>query len=364
MQQSQPSWRTAKRQRTAERFGKKLPPLKPQLPKKGRRASAPAALIPIKGRTPPETTREKTPETRRKGAQKNRPAPWRSSLHESSIQSQIPRKRWKFLKRIFDEHSDGSGFITEAAFVEAVIRQDERKAEDHARHIQSKFHDADVGSTIGAMAEKAYLASPYFARRQHAQAMFYSFVDRKAQDMTATWKKRNNPEEGAKISLLDFMCLNTPHLPRDAVRKACEFYSPLPPPPPKEEKLADIEGAKEEVAQIFQALDVDGDGVVKVKNLEPLMVKLGITKKDVNDWLSELPPSLHRVEASLTPDVPPLTKMKSKLGLLDLEKIMAPVYLKIPEQPGTATSNDLEEIQKRIEWNEKIAMDVIYGGVA
>ena len=252
--------------------------------------------------------------------------------------------------------------------MEAVVRADRKKAEDHAKHVKSRFHDQDVGSTIGNMAEKAYLDSPTHARRQHATAMFYSFIDKKAQNMTATWKKRDDLTEGTKISLLDFMCLNIPHLPRAAVRRACEFYAEKPPPPPEEGKLADVEGAKEEIAEMFKALDKDGDGILKVTHLEPLLVQLGITKDDMEAWLRELPPSLHRVKGAARLDIsgrlPQLTKMKSKLDILDLERLMEPVY--VTGAGGGKTQRNVEDdsleaIQQRIAWNEKIANDVIYG---
>lgn len=355
----------------SERLGKRLPPLKPQVPKqRQRRASAPSVL-PISGQTSKNSSSSSfSSSSSSRSKSEGTTASWRRSLIESPVSTQIPRKRWNFLKNIFDEHSDGSGFITESAFVEAVVRADKKKAEDHAKHVKSRFHDQNVGSTIGNMAEKAYLDSPTYARRQHATAMFYSFIDKKAKNMTATWKKRDDLTEGTKISLLDFMCLNIPHLPRDAVRRACEFYAEKPPPPPKEEKLSDVEGAKEEIAEMFKALDKDRDGILKVKNLEPVLIQLGITKNDMDAWLGELPPSLHRVKGASRLDIsgrlPQLTKQKSKLDIFDLERLMEPVYVSRNGniKPELAKEDSLEDIQKRIAWNEKIANDVIYGIVA
>merc|ERR1711939_835384 len=66
---------------------------------------------------------------------------------------QIPRKLFNLVKAIFNEHDhDRDGFITEEEFVAAVTRADERKAEQEAERIKRRFHDKNVGETVGALA--------------------------------------------------------------------------------------------------------------------------------------------------------------------------------------------------------------------
>merc|ERR1712100_167492 len=122
----------------------------------------------------------------------------------------------------------------------------------------------------------------------HAHAMFESFTSKKAPSETMQY-----------ITLVDFMSMFFPHLPRGAVKKAVAHYEKPPPPPPKKMQLQDLPEAKEEIKEMFDGLDSDKDGLVRVSSLKPLMADLGISEKDLADWMTELPPVLHRPQGGV-----------------------------------------------------------------
>jgi len=263
---------------------------------------------------------------------------------------QIPRKLFNLVKAIFNEHDhDRDGFITEEEFVAAVTRADERKAEQEAERIKRRFHDKNVGETVGALAAQRSVMGTK-ARKQHASAMFQSA------------SRHKTPQNAGQLSLLDFVAMYFPHLPRAAVRHACEKYAEKPVPAPPKKTLANVVGAKEEIQQIFEglqtaqtAMGVDSNGVVRVKSLAPLMFKLGITEKDVEGWLSELPPALYRAQGELGKGSA-LCRMKSTLNLQDMERLLAPLFM--PKSPKAPSK---ECILKQIEFNKDLALDAIYG---
>jgi len=256
---------------------------------------------------------------------------------------QIPRKHYRLIKAIFDDHdSDHDGWITQEEFVAAVSRADKKKAEDERLRIKSRFHDEGVGDSVGAMAEEHYLRGAH-SQRQHAAAMFQAVTSKKA------------PQDAHHISMLDFLCFYHPHLPRAAVKRAHEKYTKKPAPPPKKRTLSDVEGAKEEVQRIFAGLDSNRDGLVRMRSLEPLMLRLGITEKDVEGWLEELPPVLQRAGGNLT-EGGSICRKKSKLNLQDMEKLLEPVFL--PPSPKKLTR---EQINKQLEFNKELVLDAMYG---
>jgi len=271
------------------------------------------------------------------------PASSRPSVKLLPAAVQIPRKHYTVVKAIFDEHDeDGDGHITLEEFIEAVSRSDQRKAEDERERIRKKFFDEHLGDTVAMLAEDRYLKGSQ-AQKQHAAAMFLSVTSKNG---------------AAQISLLDFMCMYFPHLSRAAVKRACDKYKKPPPPPAKKKTLGDVAGAREEVAQVFAGLDSDGDGLVRMRSLEPLMARLGISKQDLQDWLAELPPALQRARNHTLVEGSSLTRMKSKINLQDMEKLLEPVFL--PKSPKAQTK---DQIAAQIERAQALALDAVYGGI-
>ena len=338
------SWRQAARM-GAHRG--KLPPLKPELPEAARPNRLRRASV-------PNLTRE--PATRTRKRPRTTPMPlrsWRASLEDKI---QIPRKQWRFFKELFDDHADEDSFITEQGFVTAVMKADEKKAEDHGKAVEARFMNKDLGSSMGEKAERNYLQSDVHCRKKWAQNMFQSVVSKKANDLRATWRGRDK-REAERISLLDFMCMNFRHLPRSAVRRACEHYQKPPPPAPTKERLSDVEGAQEEIKEMFEGLDTDGDGLVRCNSLAMRTSALGISQDDLAAWMTELPPALQRTKA--LPHHTALVKTKSKLTLSDFERLMAPVYIKA-QKPALTLSEELESIKTSIEFHCDMAMDAMY----
>merc|ERR1712139_498558 len=222
-------------------------------------------------------------------------------------------------------------------------RADEKSAEQEGARVRQKYFDSQVGETIAGMAEKRRLLGTE-ARRRHASGMFQSYI-----------AKKDGPEDF--ISLLDFVSMYFPHLPRSAVKKACEKYAPLRPPVVKKAKtLKDVEGAKDEIKDMFAGLDSDKDGLVRMRSLEPKILDLGISKADIEEWMQELPPVLCRKQAGGLQDEVAISRMKSKLTLQDMECLLAPVHLVSPKKRGS-----LKEIKEQIRFCTEVARDAIYG---
>lgn len=255
---------------------------------------------------------------------------------------QIPRKHYAVIKAIFDDHDgDSDGFITQEEFIEAVSRADQTRANDEKERVKKRYFDSGIGDTVAALAEHRYLHGAH-AQRQHASAMFLTMVAKKPE------------EEMHQISLEEFVHMYFPHLSRAAVKKACDKYQKKPPPQ-KRKTLADVKGALEEVQAVFAGLDSDNDGLVRVRSLEPLMMKLGISERDVEDWLKELPPVLLRATGELKEGAS-ISRMKSTLNIQDMERLLEPVLL-----PASPKKLSKKEIDRKIEYQKELALDVMYG---
>lgn len=220
--------------------------------------------------------------------------------------------------QIFKEHdSDGDGLITENEFAAAVSRV----GVDDNRSFKAR---PTTGVSLG----------------QHSFGIYERIMSKERQ-------------VHGGISLVQFVHLYFPHLSRAEVERTVKHYTYEPPPPPPVERtLSDVEGAKEEIEEIFKKLDGDKDGLVRVKSLEPMFLRTGLRSGDVQEWLKEIGlQGTHATEAEKK-----LERLKSKLDLRDMEKLLGPVYVGSSEdQPATT-----KQIQKQIDWNRDLALDVIY----
>ena len=160
------------------------------------------------------------------------PLSWRASLEEN-VRIQIPKRQWRFLKQLFDTHADDQeerGGVHHGEWIRFCrhgVKADEKKAVDCGRAVKARFQNKDIGYLMGHKAERKYKANTH-SRKRWAQSMFQSVVTKKQKDMKATWRGRGDAKEADRISLLDFMCLSITHLPRSAVRRACEHYNRHP----------------------------------------------------------------------------------------------------------------------------------------
>merc|ERR1712146_392343 len=63
---------------------------------------------------------------------------------------------------------------------------------------------------------------------------------------------------GGGISLAQFVHLYFPHLSRQEIERTCSHYTYVPPSlPPRKRTLEDVNGAREEIGEIFKRLDGD-----------------------------------------------------------------------------------------------------------
>merc|ERR1711939_21745 len=239
-----------------------------------------------------------------------------------SAKVQIPKKQFMMLKAVFDEHdADRDGYLTLEDFIGAVTRMDARKSQSEGERRGALCFDETTRQIVGRTAEKAYLEGKHAQRQHHAAGMFKAIVS----------KKSHSCEH---ISLLDFLSLSLPHLPKSAVKRAHDKYNKKPEP--KRKTLDDVDGAKEEVAHMFRCLGPDHQGLVSISSLEPRLEKLGFSSKDVNDMLAELPPPLFRAQGDINaPEQAQLCRQKSKLSLQDVEKLFEPVFV-LQDSPKAA----------------------------
>jgi len=239
-----------------------------------------------------------------------------STTKDSERKVQIPRKLFDLVHSLFLEHDgERDGVISQEEFVKAV---------------QSHNGDESQGATL----QRKVRPSAGETLRTHAADMYESVIRRSQQCQDANG-----------ITLASFCALYFPHLPFCEVERACRHYTYRPPtPPPRETTLDDIEGGREEICDIFEALDSDHDGFVRMKSLEPMLQRIGVSREEVAEWLGSLPN--RGVQRTL-----------SKIDKLDLVDIMAPSYVARVE--GPAKDLTMDEIQRQHEWNEEIYMQLI-----
>merc|ERR1712072_497807 len=181
------------------------------------------------------------------------------------------------------------------------------------------------------------------ARTRHASSMFQTLAERT--------KKSKNPHDN-RIELVDFVAMFFPHLGRSAIQRACDYYAEKPPPPKPiktfEQKLDEVPEAREEIRAIFERLDGDKDGLVRMKSLEPMMIEHGISESDVQGWLQE----------GATGE---MCRMKSKLDVEDMQRLLGPVYIPPSPKDNNDCVSEGKEISKSIDRQHAILLDVMYG---
>lgn len=315
-----------------------LPPL--QLNPRKRRLSEPQIKAPPHNssvsKKRPSSSRQTVKMRDAENDLRPRHTPLGSKLKPLASGVQIPRKLFSMVRKIFEEHdADGDGFISEREFIRAVSRADEAQGEREAERISERYFDKGMGATVGGLAAVNRARGPK-SQTQHASAMFHAGLQR-----------------GSQISLVDFVALYFPHLPRTAVVRAVNKYTKKPPPsaPPKKTLNAT---QKNEIVDMFTGLDSDSDGLVRVKSLERKVCSLGISQNDLNDWMMELPPQLHRAKGNLLEGAS-LSRMRSKLNLQDMEKLLAPTLLLSPRNMSYG------DLKNQLEFNADVALDVLYG---
>jgi len=255
------------------------------------------------------------------GKGKKRTASARKRSDGSSVEDdgkkpvQIARKLFKVIYAVFKEHDeDGDGVITQEEFVRAVMRVE-------GRELVGRYSEGmrQLRPTAGETLEK------------HAVAMLDTLT-------------RSRRIDGEGISLETFVGLYFPYLPVHEVKRACHYYTYKPPKPTKKEKtIDDVEGAREEISAIFERMDSDHDGFVRVSSMRPMLKKIGIQDEDMDEWLQELPGAS-------------LQRMKSKLDATDVENLLAPTYIAQVQSPKQLSKAELE---RQMEWNKEIYLDVI-----
>jgi len=228
---------------------------------------------------------------------------------------QIARKLFKVIYAVFKEHDeDGDGVITQDEFIHAVMRVEQRE-------LVGRYSEGmrQLRPTAGETLEK------------HAVAMLDTLT-------------RSRRIDGEGISLETFVGLYFPYLPKHEVKRACDYYTYKPPKPVKKKKtIEDVEGAREEISAIFERMDSDHDGFVRVSSMRPMLKKIGIQDEDMDEWLQELPGAN-------------LQRMKSKLDATDVENLLAPTYIAEVQSPKQLSKAELE---RQMEWNKEIYLDVI-----
>jgi len=229
---------------------------------------------------------------------------------------------------------NGDGCISEAELIAAVAKADERIAERQNKRMQHSLFAH--GHMLGEKRERAAVAR---INPMIASGMFKAVVRKKMR--VAELQQTTNLHMDS-ITLVDFMALCHPHLPRSSVKRAIRHYDEKPSKP---KKTLD-EGAREEISMIFEHLDKDHDGLVRVKSLRPLLNKLGIQDGDLTSWLTDLK---HK-------ETNELCRAKSKLNEDDFSQLLEPVYM-----PQTPQVMSREEEQRKLDQALEFAADVMYG---
>merc|ERR1711988_167471 len=265
----------------------------------------------VRGASPKLTIATRSEASQGLSAAPSRPSSASSSLLPDKVQ--IPRKLFKVVHEVFKEYDcDGDGLVTRDEFILAASRCSQER------------------SLVGVKRPSASVAFT-----AHAAAMFEAAT------------RRLPAAERDALDLASFVAMYFPHLPKSAVARACHRYTYKPPPvvpPPK--TLDDCDGAKDEIAAIFDNLDGDHDGLVRVRSLEPLLQRIGISQRDVQGWLQELE-SPHAGTLQLH-------RLKSKLDVGDLEKLLAPVYVEAEHPVEERRDLTMEEMQRRLQWNQEL----------
>jgi len=267
-----------------------------------------------------------------------------------SSKVQVPRKQFMMLKAVFEEHdATKDGYLTLEDFVAAVTAADAKKAKSEGERRGALCFDETTREVVGRKAEQSFLEGAH-ARRQHATGMFKAIVSKKS---------RSSCEQTVEhISLLDFLALYLPHLSKAALKKAHDKYVKAPAPKRKP-TLEDVDGAKEEVEQIFRSLGPNHQGLVSMRTLEPRLEKLGFNSQDVSDLLAELPPPLFRAQGDVNaPEQAQLQRQKSMLSLQDVEKLLEPVFC-VHNSPKDGLISH-SEMEKQIAASSEMAMGLIY----
>merc|ERR1712054_676803 len=265
-----------------------------------RRNSAPVAT-PYAPQLPPIS---RTPQA--KGAAQANGVPFPSRTYKRSRRSDscekndavaatskisIPRKIFQGVLELFREQdSDGDGLIKKEEFVKAVCR---------LQQVDDRLHKAQP--TMGQSLSR------------HAGDMYF------------------------------------PYLSRKEIARAVHHYTYTPAPPPqKPPTLEDVEGATEEIEAMFNVLDTDNDGIVRVASLAPLCERTGIRHNEIQEWLADL----GQEECA-----PHLQRLKSKLDLKDFSSLLAPIYI-ASLAAGNNKFESTKEIQQRIEWNQELNLQL------
>jgi len=249
-------------------------------------------------------------------------APPASTVQGSQVDSgkvQIPKKLFQCVHMVFKEHdADGDGIITQDEFVSMVQRAESRKNDQLPECMPRR----KVRPSTGEILENQ-------AMSMHESVMRHS----------------ESCQQRGGITLVSFMALYFPYLPLHEVERACQHYvrPPTPPPPPPKKTLDDIEGGREEITEIFDRLDTDRDGLVRMKSLEPMLQRIGISRQEVDDWITQLPSNK-------------MQRCKSKIDAQDLEHLLAPSYVARIESPVQKTR---AQIERDLEWNRELYLDVI-----
>lgn len=220
----------------------------------------------------------------------------------------IPRKIFQGVLELFREHdSDGDGVIKKEEFVKAVCR-------------------------LQQVDDRLYKTQPTMGQSlsRHACDMFERLM-----------LKQKTEAEG--ITLPHFVHMYFPHLSRKEIMRTVHHYTYTPAAPPqKPPTLEDVEGATDEIEAMFNVLDSNNDGMVRVASLAPLCERTGIRHNEVQEWLADL---------GQQESAPHLQRLKSKLDLKDFSSLLAPIYI---ASLATGNNESTEEIQRRIEWNEEL----------
>lgn len=216
----------------------------------------------------------------------------------------IAKKEFDLLHTVFTRHdADQDGIIEKEEFVAAITQ---------------------------SMQEREGWEAPLAADEYHAGGMYDAIV-----------RKRRHAQSG--ISLVQFMSLYFPHLPRQRIIEAIKHYTYKPPPePPPVKTLDDVVGAREEIQGIYKIL-AGPDGLVEISTLEPVLARTGLSADDVREWLGEI-----RAETDQDSSM-------SKLDFRDVEEMLTPVYMAALDDEGRTSPQQISEgIRRQMEWNAEL----------
>jgi len=264
----------------------------------------------------------------------------------------IPPKEYFKIKRVFDEHDkDQDGVITQEEFVKAISRLEGGfdEIEERFSYLKQNQRTKPDGVEVDPV-----------DRSHRARRGFHMTLQRHAEDMFLGIMAKEEHNRGG-ITLPMLVNFYYPHLDRAAIHQICQHYHKEQPVPvlTKEKTIQDIHGAEEEIRGIFESIERNPDGLLRVQDLGPLLQRTGLRESDLEEWLAELPvESPTPISSDMGPKQIDRTATRRKQSLLnfeDFKRLLAPVYLEKLKLDKNKHQLSDAEFKRIMQWDQELS---------